>query len=286
VNASFYLREIGPLGGMGRRHNTIEEHSVSTKTTTDAAFRLDHKVAVVTGAGGGIGSAIAEAFARAGARVACLDLRAPEDIAERIRTGGGEAIALPCDVADESQTTAAVGAVLQKWSAIHILVNGASNDDPTGDITVLKPDEWDRIFAVHVTGAYLMSRAALPGVIAAGGGSIIHVASQMARVGARGRPGYCAAKGALLQLAKAMAVDHAEDNVRVNTLSPGATQTRRMLLRHGGMDEAVAYNAPKHLLNRLGQPTEIATAAVFLASDASSFVTGADLLVDGGYTAV
>jgi NAD(P)-dependent dehydrogenase (short-subunit alcohol dehydrogenase family) len=262
-----------------------EEHPVSPNTTLDAAFRLDGKVAVVTGAGGGIGSAIADVLARAGARVACVDLRAPEDIAARIRSEGGQATALACDVSDEKQTITAVKSTLQTWSAIHVLVNGASNDDPTGDITVLKPDEWAKIFAVHVTGAYLMSRAALPAIIAAGGGSIIHIASQMARVGARGRPGYCAAKGALLQLAKAMAVDHADDNVRVNTLSPGATQTRRMVLRHGDMEDAVRYNAPKHLLNRLGQPMEMATAALFLASEASSFMTGTDLLVDGGYTA-
>jgi NAD(P)-dependent dehydrogenase (short-subunit alcohol dehydrogenase family) len=88
-----------------------------------------------------------------------------------------------------------------------------------------------------------------------------------------------------VQLAKAMAIDHAGDNIRVNTLSPGATQTRRMVLRHGDMEDAVRYNAPKHLLNRLGQPSEMATAALFLASEASSFMTGADLLVDGGYTA-
>ncbi len=258
---------------------------MSPNTALDAAFRLDGKVAVVTGAGGGIGGAIAAVFARAGARVACLDLRAPEEVVARIRADGGEAMALACDVSGESATVAAVQAVLQAWSAIHVLVNGASNDDPTGDITVLKPDEWARIFAVHVTGAYLVSRAALPAMIAAGGGSIIHIASQMAHVGARGRPGYCAAKGALLQLAKAMAIDHAADKVRVNTLSPGATQTRRMTLRHGDMEDAVRYNAPKHLLNRLGQPSEMALAALFLASDASSFMTGADLLVDGGYTA-
>jgi NAD(P)-dependent dehydrogenase (short-subunit alcohol dehydrogenase family) len=246
---------------------------------------LDGKVAVITGAGGGIGSAIAEVLARAGARVACLDLRAPEEVAARIRGEGGDAMAIACDVTEEKQTVAAVDAARRAWSAIHVLVNGASNDDPTGDITVLKPDEWAQIFAVHVTGAYLMSRAAVPAIVAAGGGSIIHIASQMARVGARGRPAYCAAKGALVQLAKAMAIDHAGDNIRVNTLSPGATQTRRMVLRHGDMEDAVRYNAPKHLLNRLGQPSEMATAALFLASEASSFMTGADLLVDGGYTA-
>jgi NAD(P)-dependent dehydrogenase (short-subunit alcohol dehydrogenase family) len=165
-------------------------------------------------------------------------------------------------------------------------VNGAANDDPTGDILALSPLEWGKVLTVHLTGAYLMSRAALPHMIAAGAGSIVHIASQMGRVGAKGRPAYCTAKGALVQLAKAMALDHAEQGVRVNSLSPGAVETRRMLIRHGDFETARLLNAPKHALGRLGQPNEIATAALFLLSDASSFMTGADLLVDGGYTAM
>jgi NAD(P)-dependent dehydrogenase (short-subunit alcohol dehydrogenase family) len=139
---------------------------------------------------------------------------------------------------------------------------------------------------VQVTGAYLMSRAALPSMIAAGGGSIIHIASQMGRVGSPGRPAYCAAKGALIQLAKVMALDHAAQHVRVNTLSPGAIETGRMLYRHGTMAAAREAAVPKHPIGRLGQPEEIAQAALFLATGASSFMTGADLLVDGGYTAI
>ena len=131
-----------------------------------------------------------------------------------------------------------------------------------------------------------MSRAALPHMIAGRNGNIIHIASQMGHVGAPGRPAYCAAKGALIQLAKAMALDHAAQGIRVNSLSPGAIETRRMLLRHGTMDAARAASVPKHPIGRLGQPQEIANAALFLASDASSFMTGADLLVDGGYTAL
>ena len=129
-----------------------------------------------------------------------------------------------------------------------------------------------------------MSRAVLPGMIAAGGGNIIHIASQLGRVAAPARVAYCASKGAIIQLAKAMAVDHAAQNIRVNALSPGAVETRRLVLRFGDMDTARRVAGPKHLLNRLGQPDEIAQAALFLASDAASFMTGADMLVDGGYT--
>lgn len=251
-----------------------------------AAFSLRTRIAVVTGAGGGIGTAIATAFAEAGARVACLDLSPPERTAEAIREAGGEALALRCDVTDEDRTRAVAEEIASTWGGAHILVNGASNDDPSGTILELDPREWDKVFAVQVTGAYLMSRALLPLITASGGGSIIHVASQLGHVGAARRPAYCAAKGALVQLARAMALDHAPDRVRVNSLSPGAIETRRMLLRHGDLETARAYNGPKHILGRIGQPVEIARAAVFLASDASSFMTGADLLVDGGYNAV
>ena len=146
--------------------------------------------------------------------------------------------------------------------------------------------DWNRALAINLTGAYLMSRAVIPAMAKAGGGSIIHIASQMGRVGAAGRPVYCATKGALIQLAKVMAIDHAGDSIRVNTLSPGAIETERVAFRYGGMAGARAHSVPKHPIGRLGQPEEIARAALYLASDASSFMTGSDLLIDGGYTAV
>lgn len=247
---------------------------------------LQDRSAIVTGAAGGIGGAIATLFAREGAHVACVDLVPPDAVVHDITAAGGTAMALAADVADEQATRAAVDAVVAAWGSVDILVCGASPDDPSGTILDLAPDDWDRIMDVHVKGAYLMSRAALPPMIAAGGGSIILVASQMGRVGAPGRPAYCAAKGAMIQLGKVMALDHAAQGVRVNTLSPGSIETRRMLIRHGTMEAARRVSVPKHPIGRLGQPEEVAQAALFLASDASSFVTGSDLLVDGGYTAV
>jgi NAD(P)-dependent dehydrogenase (short-subunit alcohol dehydrogenase family) len=248
---------------------------------------LTGKAAVVSGAGNGIGRAIAKAFASAGVAVMCvdIDLGAAEETAQMIASAGARALARHCDVSRESDTHAAAEAAQSVFGAIHVLVNAAATDDPNGSVLDISPTDWSRVFAVNVMGAYLMSRAVLPAMIAAGGGSIIHIASQLGLVGAPARAAYCASKGAVIQLAKAMAVDHAAQNIRVNSLSPGAIETRRLVLRFGNMETARRLAGPKHLLNRLGQPEEIAQAALFLASDAASFMTGADMLVDGGYTA-
>lgn len=244
---------------------------------------LAGKVAIVTGGGGGIGRAICVAFARAGSKLACLDVDAAA--AEKTTAAcGTEALALRCDVSSETETGAAVATTVSRFGAVHILINAAATDDRNGTILDISADEWSRVLAVNVTGAFLMSRAVLPPMIAAGGGSIIHIASQLGRVAAPERAAYCTSKGAIIQLAKAMAVDHAGQNIRVNALSPGAVETRRLILRYGDMTTARRMAGPKHLLNRLGEPEEIAQAALFLASDAASFMTGADMLVDGGYT--
>jgi NAD(P)-dependent dehydrogenase (short-subunit alcohol dehydrogenase family) len=244
---------------------------------------LAGKVAIVTGGGGGIGRAICIAFARAGAKLACLDVdaAAAEMTAAACDT---EALALRCDVSSEAETGAAVATTVSRFGVVHVLVNAAATDDRNGTILDISINEWSRVLAVNVTGAFLMSRAVLPTMITAGGGSIIHIASQLGRVAAPARAAYCTSKGAIIQLAKTMAVDHAGQNIRVNALSPGAVETRRLILRYGDMTTARRIAGPKHLLNRLGEPEEIAQAALFLATDAASFMTGADMLVDGGYT--
>lgn len=247
---------------------------------------LAGKTAIVTGAGNGIGRSIAITFASAGAAVMCLDIdpATAEETAHMITGAGGRAVARRCDVSLEADTRAAAEAAQSAFGAVHILVNAAATDDPNGTVLDIAPADWTRVFAVNVMGAYLMSRAVLSTMIVAGGGSIIHIASQLGRVAAPERAAYCSSKGAIIQLAKAMAVDHAAQNIRVNALSPGAIETRRLVLRFGDMETARRVAGPKHLLNRLGQPEEIAQAALFLASDAASFMTGADMLVDGGYT--
>jgi NAD(P)-dependent dehydrogenase (short-subunit alcohol dehydrogenase family) len=250
--------------------------------TTDV-FSLTGKAAVVTGAGDGIGRAIAQAFAVAGARVACVDLDAVKVEATAASVGG---LAIPCDVSSESATKAAVERAADAFGGLHVLLNGAAHADPSGTVVDYDLAMWSKVFAVNVAGAFLMSKWTVPIMAKGGGGSIIHIASQLAQVGSPGRAAYCSTKGALVQLAKCMAIDHAEQKIRVNTISPGAIETQRLVRRWGNMEDARKAIGPKHLLGRLGLPEEIAHGAVFLASDASSFMTGADLLIDGGYTAI
>src|SRR5437763_6567747 len=246
------------------------------------------KAALISGAGGGICRAIAMAFAEAGAAVACCDLNpeAAADTASLVTAAGGRALSQVCDVASEAVTRAVANAAHDAFGRLDTLVHGAAPHDPSGAVLETTLADWQRVLDITLTGAFLLSRALLPHMIAAGGGSIIFIASQLGLVGSAGRPAYCATKGALIQLAKAMAIDHAAQNIRVNALSPGAIETQRTLNRYGSFAAAREQIGPKHLTGRLGRPDEVAGAAVFLASDAASFVTGSDLLVDGGYTAV
>ena len=251
-------------------------------------MQLADKAALISGAGGGICRAIALAYAEAGAAVACVDIDAVSaaETARLVAQAGGRAISRVCDVADEAQTLAAAEAANQAFGRLDILVSGAAPHDPSGTILQTSPSDWQRVLDINLTGSFLLSRAVLPLMIAGGGGSIIFIASQLGRVGSAGRAAYCATKGALIQFAKVMAIDHAAQHVRVNTLSPGGVETQRTLNRYGSFSAARETLGAKHLLGRLGRPDEIAGAAVFLASDAASFVTGSDLLVDGGYTAI
>ena len=251
-------------------------------------MRLDGKTAIVVGAANGIGRATALAFATVGARVACADVEAAgaKTTAADIEHAGGQALAVHLDVTESAACRAAVAATVERFGGVDVLLYGAADNDRTATVLELDDAEWDRVIRINLTGAFLMAKATIPAMIARGAGSIILIASQLGRVGSPGRPAYCATKGALIQLAKVLAADHAAQGIRTNTLSPGAVETRRMLQRWKTMEDARTVMAPKHLLGRLGQPDEIAQAALYLASDASRFMTGADLLIDGGYTAV
>lgn len=245
---------------------------------------LAGRCALVTGAGNGIGRAIAKSFAAAGASVLVADLdgAAAERVAAEI---GSAARAQQCDVSEAASARAAVEAAVAAFGRLEIVVSNAAVLSPLVSIAEMSEEDWARALAVNLTGAFNICKPAIPRLREAGGGSIILVASQMARVANAGQAAYCATKGALVQLAKGMAIDHAKDGIRVNSLSPGGVATERLLRRFGSLEEAERVWGPKHVLGRLGRPDEIAAAAVFLASDRASFITGSDLLVDGGYTA-
>lgn len=247
---------------------------------------LSGKVAIVTGAGGGIGGAISRRFAADGAAVVCLDINAEslERTAADIRAASGKVVTLVADVSEEATAEKAVEMARKEFGRLDVLVSNAVYDLPLAPLTEISFADWRRTMSVNLDSAFLLSKQAIPVMAENGGGSIILVASQLGRVARPGRPWYCAAKGALINLAKAMALDHAEQKIRVNTLSPGPVETGRYVKNFP--DVAAARQSHHTLLGRLGAPDEIAAGALFLASDESSFMTGADLLIDGGYTAV
>jgi NAD(P)-dependent dehydrogenase (short-subunit alcohol dehydrogenase family) len=250
--------------------------------------RLDGKIAFITGAGGAIAGAIAQRFATEGAAVMCVDVNA--DAAARtagsIASAGGRAIARRCDVSKATDVKAAIDAAVEAFSRIDVLVNTAANNEPLGTTVELDEAKWNETLAVNLTGAFLVCKYGIPRLIEAGGGSIIIIASQLGHVVVPRRPAYVTSKAALIQLARSIALDHSKDRIRANTLSPGAIETNRLLVRYGNMEAARKALVPLHPIGRLGRPEEIANGALFLASDESSFMTGADLVIDGGYTCI
>jgi NAD(P)-dependent dehydrogenase (short-subunit alcohol dehydrogenase family) len=248
--------------------------------------RLAGKVAVVTGAGGGIGAAICRRFAQEGAALVCVDSDASalDRLAAQFAAGGHRVSILAADVAEETSAQLAVARARESYGRLDVLVSNAVTDLPLAPVTALSLGDWRHTMAVNLDAAFLFSKHAIPVMAAGGGGSIVLVASQLGSVARPGRPWYCAAKGALIQLAKAMALDHADQNIRVNSLSPGPVETDRYVRNFA--DREAARRSHHTLVGRLGTPDEIAAGAAFLASEESSFMTGADLLIDGGYTAV
>jgi NAD(P)-dependent dehydrogenase (short-subunit alcohol dehydrogenase family) len=250
--------------------------------------RLAGKVAFVTGAGGAIGGAIARRFALEDAAVMCVDVdaAAAERTAADIVGARGRAKAFRCNVASSGEVKAGIAAAVEAFSRLDVLVNTAANQEPSGSVVELDQTAWNETLAVNLSGVFLVCKHGIPRLIEAGGGSIVIIASQLGQVVVPRRPAYVTSKAALIQLARSIALDHAKDRIRVNTLSPGAVETNRLLVRYGDMEAARRALAPLHPIGRLGRPEEIANGALFLASDESSFMTGADLVMDGGYTCV
>jgi NAD(P)-dependent dehydrogenase (short-subunit alcohol dehydrogenase family) len=243
---------------------------------------LAGKVAIITGGGSGIGKAIAQAFVREGAKVviAGRDGKKLETAATEI---GGECLPVSADVSNASDVQRLVDAALDRFKRINVLVNNAAVLLP-GTAESLSEEDFDQTFHINVRGLWLMSRAVLPHMRAAGGGSIVNIASVLSMVGARNRVAYSASKGAVMAMTKAMALDHAAENIRVNCIAPGIVETE-MVAKFSTDENARKQRIAMHPMGRFGQPEEIASAAVFLASDESSWTTGSIVTIDGGYSA-
>ncbi|MDR7554184.1 MAG: glucose 1-dehydrogenase [Armatimonadota bacterium] len=256
-------------------------------------MRLAGKVALITGAGGGMGREAALLFAAEGARVVVADVRqdAAEKTAAAIRATGGEGLAVRCDVAVPEDNRAMVDAAVARYGGLHVFYANAGIVDRRpdgGDVGLerISLETWQRILAVNLTGVFLGCRYAIPAIVKAGGGSVILTASIGALVAHRAHNhAYVASKAAVLGLARNLAVEYAPHRVRVNCLCPGQIHTPMMepFVHDPARAQDIIARTP---MGRFGQAREVAQVALFLASDESSFMTGAAVVVDGGWTAL
>jgi len=245
------------------------------------------KVALVSGGASGIGKACAKLLSTAGAKVAILDIdiERGKEVAKEINDQSGKAFFIKCDVSKDKPCRRAIERTVDNFGRLDMLVNAA------GIITrasVLETDEatWDKIIAVNLKSVYLLSRHSIPQMTQVGGGVIINISSGWGLVGGKNAAAYCASKGAVVLLTKAMALDHGFQNIRVNCICPGDTDTP--MLRSEAIELGIAYDqlvkdsTNDRPLGRIGTPMDIAQAVLFLASNASAFITGSILVVDGG----
>jgi len=252
----------------------------------DDGKALAEKVALITGGASGIGRATARLFASVGAAVAVVDLDVAggETVAREITGRGGRALFVPGDVSQTEDCQEAVDRTVAALGGVDVLFNNAGIIRRS-TVLEISEEEWDRVMAVNLKSVYLMSRYAIPVMAAAGGGSIINTSSGWGLAGGRRAVSYCASKGAVVLLTKAMALDHGGQNIRVNCICPGDTDTPMLREEAEQLGEPIdrfLAEAAQRPLSRVLEPEHIAQAALYLASDASSSVTGISLVVDGG----
>ena len=253
-----------------------------------SGFRgIEGKVAVVTGAGSGIGRATALTFAREGAKVVLADIQDElgEEVAKQINDDGGEAVYVHTDVTKKDQIQALMEKAVEQFGGVHIAANVAGIEGiaacPTGECT---EENWDKVLDVNLRGTFECMKAEIPHMLKNGGGAIVNVASVAGLVGFAGLPAYCASKGGVVQLTRTSALEYAKENIRVNAVCPGVIWTP-MVQRLADTPESKAAFESMEPVGRLGEPEEIAEAILWLASDNASFVTGLPMAVDGGFVA-
>lgn len=251
--------------------------------------RLSGKVAIVTGGGTGIGRAIVLAFAREGAKVAIAGRRPEklEEVAKEVNGTGGDARAMVCDVTSAQAVQRLVDETEKAFGALNVLVNNAGTLSASTVETVTE-EEFDRILATNVKGPFLMSRAVLPAFRRSGGGAIVNIGSILGLVAMKDRVAYCASKGAVTLLTKAMALDHAHEKIRVNCICPSIVETEPVKGLFSKTDQGRKARDARIAslpLGRFGQPKDVAELAVFLASEESAWMTGTAIPIDGGLSA-
>lgn len=252
-------------------------------------MRLRNKTAIITGGGSGIGRAAALAFAREGAAVCIADRNEVEGLRTvvEIEALGGHAFSMAADVSKYADVEKVVERAKETWSRIDILVNNAGYGIG-GTVVNTTEADWNALMATNVNGVFFGCKAVIPIMAAQGGGSIINTASAASVVGIYDRAAYVASKGAVAALTRAMALDHADQKIRVNCIGAGTVESPyydRLFASNPNPEKLRAHLEQRQLFNRLGRPEEIAAAMLFLASDESSFCTGSTLFVDGGWTA-